>query len=238
MKKNKFLIGTSGWSYPDWRGVFYPKDLPAKNWLAYYQTIFPIVEINATFYRFFPKEVFIKWRNQAHNRFHYIIKVPRIITHYKRLKKCKTLIKSFCRSVNTLENKLALILLQLPPSFAIDLQRLETAILSFDDPKKLVVEFRHKSWLTDETKALLQKLGCAFCAADSPDMAIVGWVTSPVAYIRLHGRKVWFNYKYNKRELKQIAEIAKQIYILFNNDYYSYACQNALTLKTLLNVKK
>jgi len=244
-KKKPFIIGCSGWSYADWRGIFYPKDLPMRLWFDYYQQHFKVIEINATFYRFFPKKVYLKWYAQADPGLMYVIKVPRVISHYKRLKNCKRLIKLFCKSANLLKDKLALLLLQLPPSFQCDLLVLEKAILSFDNPKKLVIEFRNKTWLTDETLTLLKKYGCTYCAADSPDSVLKVWVTSKTGYIRLHGRKEWFNYKYTKKELMEVAMIAKKmlkhgamkVFILFNNDYYAYAVQNAKTIEIMLRNK-
>ena len=242
IKKNSFVIGCSGWSYSAWRGVFYPNNVPMRLWFDYYQQYFKVVEINATFYRFFPKQTYLKWYEQAKPGFKYIIKVPRSISHYRRLKHCKRLIKVFCKSVALLKNKLALILLQLPPSLSCDVKLLEKAILAFDDPKKLVVEFRNQTWLTEETFSLLKKYHCTYCAADSPDMYLKEWITSKTGYIRLHGRKKWFDYNYSKTELMAIAKIAKKmrkkgaakVFILFNNDYYSYAVQNAKTLESLL----
>jgi uncharacterized protein YecE (DUF72 family) len=244
--KTPFLIGCSGWSYSDWRGTFYPRDLPMRLWFDFYKQHFKIIEINATFYRFFPKKIYVKWYKQASADFRYMVKVPRMISHYKRLKNCKSLIKLFCKSVSVLKNKLALILLQLPPSFVCDLKLLEKTILSFDDPKKLVIEFRNKTWLIPETLALLKKYGCTYCAADSPDIALKDWLTSNTGYIRLHGKKEWFDYKYTKKELmkvkviakKMIAKGASQVFILFNNDYYAYAVQNAKTLENLLGCSK
>lgn len=212
--------------------------------MEYYQTKFQIVEINATFYRFFKDQVFINWRLKAKKNFKYIIKVNRTITHIKYLKNCKRLIKKFCRSVALLEDKLALILLQLPPKMPYDLERLKKALLSFDDPTKVVVEFRDEKWYTPEVKALLKEIGCIFCAADSPKIKLLNWVTSDIAYIRLHGRKTWFNYNYSTKELTEIAAFVKKlaknkvkhIYILFNNDYFTYAVKNAAKLEKMLGL--
>lgn len=241
-KKPTYIIGASGWSYSDWRGTFYPKDLAQKNWFQYYAAQFSAVEMNATFYRFFDKKIYKKWREQAPAGFHYMLKVHRLITHIKHLIDSRTLIKKFCRSAKILDDKLGLILLQLPPSMKYDLARLKKAINFFDDPKKLVIEFRDPKWLTSETKQLLTELGCIYCCADSPKIKLTDWVTSNIAYIRLHGRKEWYDYDYSKRELKQIAEFAKRlnkkgaktIYIFFNNDYKAYAINNALYLRELL----
>lgn len=238
-----FLIGTSGWNYPDWRGVFYPHDLPQKKWLAYYAKHFSTVEINATFYRFFKEENYINWRQAVPAGFHYVLKTPRLITHQKFLYDCEKDIKYFCHLVSLLKNKFGLILLQLPPHMRYDPGLLKEAILTFDHPQKIVVEFRHKKWLTEEVKDLLSGIGCIFCAADSPKMKLLNWVMSDIAYIRLHGRKEWFDYKYTKRELTGIANFAKRmtdqgakkVYIFFNNDVAAYSIENALYLKELLS---
>lgn len=240
---SKIITGTSGWIYREWKGEFYPEDLPQSKWLEYYQTFFDVVEINATFYRLFADTTFLKWKNQAKQHFKYIIKAPRVITHRKLLKNCDSYIKKFSKSIALLEDKLALILLQLSPRMPYDLVRLEKAILAFDDPSRVVVEFRDPKWFTDEVRKLLSKLGCVFCSADSPATEPIDWVTSPIAYIRLHGRKQWYNYKYSAAELKEIIKLlnsmsqqnAKEIYVLFNNDCYAYAIQNALSLKKMLS---
>ncbi len=242
-EKAKFIIGTSGWIYKAWQGYFYPNDLPQKEWLNYYQENFKVVEINSTFYRFFKDDILIGWRKKAKGDFKYIIKVNRIITHVKYLKNCKELIKQFCQSARLLENKLALILLQLPPRMPYDLERLAEALDCFDDPKRVVVEFRNEKWLTEEVRVLLKKKGSIFCAADSPTTPLTAWVTAKTAYIRLHGRKKWFDYKYSRAELKEIASFArnlekqgaKKIFILFNNDWYAYAVENAKLLQQILD---
>lgn len=241
-KKTHFIIGTSGWTYPSWRGKFYPEDLPQKKWFSYYASHFNAIELNATFYRFFSRKVYKTWHDQAPNGFCYVTKVHRLITHRKYLINCKTLIKKFCRNSALLDDKLGLILLQIAPHTAYDLARLKKALMAFDDPKKVVVEFRDPKWLTKETQDLLTNLGCIFCCADSPKMKLLDWVTSDIAYIRLHGRKNWYDYNYSKKELREIADFAKKIakkgakkvFIFFNNDYEAYAIQNALYLQELL----
>jgi uncharacterized protein YecE (DUF72 family) len=211
--------------------------------LTYYQNYFDVVEINSTFYRSYDDATYLKWKKMAGRNFKFIIKVPRYITHTKRLKNCKPYIEKFCRSVALLKNKLALILLQLPPSLPYDPALLKKALLAFDDPTRVVVEFRNSLWFTDEVKEMLTEIGCIYCAADSPNTKLLSWVTSPIAYIRLHGRTKWFDYRYTLVELKEVVKIikemkangAKTIYILFNNDYYTYAIENAASLRKLIN---
>ncbi|MFQ5772543.1 MAG: DUF72 domain-containing protein, partial [bacterium] len=186
-EKVQFLVGTSGWSYPHWQGPFYPNDWPKSRWFEYYSQKFKTVEVNATFYRTFKDQTYHKWRQRVSGDFSYVLKAPRLITHRKYLSDVKELIKGFWRSAALLENRLGLILLQLAPGTPYDPERLRTALLNFDDPGKTAVEFRHKKWFTEETRDLLKEVGAVFCTADSPKTELMDWVTSDVAYIRLHG---------------------------------------------------
>lgn len=240
--KAKILIGTSGWTYSDWRGNFYPADLPQHQWFAYYAKHFSVIEINATTYRYFKDEVYKKWRDQAPANFRYILKVPRLVTHYKRLKNCGDLIHQFWRSTQLLENKFGLILLQLPPNFVYNPDLLANALHEFPDPKKVIVEFRNPIWHTKEVKDLLTELGSTFCIADSPATKLIPWVTSNIAYVRMHGRTKWFDYNYSYPQLRVLKDFvlslpnygAKKIFVMFNNDYYAYAIKNALYLEKVL----
>jgi uncharacterized protein YecE (DUF72 family) len=244
MKNNgsQFLVGTSGWSYPHWQGVFYPEDLPKSRWFEYYIQKFATVEINATFYRFFKDQTYVKWHDNAPKQFKYVLKAPRLISHRKYLKDAADQIKAFWQSANLLKNKLGLILLQLAPGMPYDPERLRQALLTFKIPGKVAVEFRHKKWFTEETRDLLKEVGAIFCTADSPKTKLMDWVTSNGAYIRLHGRKQWYSYNYSKQELTEIAELAnrmaeqgaKKVYIFFNNDFGGYAPKNAITLLEML----
>jgi len=141
-----------------------------------------------------------------------------------------------------LEDRLGLILLQPAPSTPYDPDRLKKALLAFGDPRKIAIEFRHNRWLTEGTRELLQEVGSVFCTADSPKTELVDWVTSDIAYTRLHGRKQWYSYNYSAQELHEIADLtkrmtrlgAKRIYIFFNNDFEGHAPKNALTLLEML----
>ncbi|MFQ6676447.1 MAG: DUF72 domain-containing protein [Fidelibacterota bacterium] len=241
-KRAEFLVGTSGWSYPHWKGVFYPEELPGNRWFAHYAEIFPTVEVNATFYRFFKDETYLKWRRQAPARFRYVLKAPGLITHRKYLKDAEDQIGRFWRSAVLLQEKLGLILLQLAPRTPYDPDRLERAVRAFGDPRKVAVEFRDPKWLTQETKERLTRLGSVFCSAESPKSALLDWVTSPTAYIRLHGREGWYRYNYSDDDLREIAALARHmgelgaqsVYIFFNNDAEGFAPGNARTLARIL----
>ena len=244
-KHAKILIGTSGWTYDDWKGPFYPEKMPRSKWLEYYTGQFSTVEVNSTFYRPFTDQTYQNWSNSVPPDFLYVLKAPRIITHQKYLEEVDELIRTFWRSASLLGERLGMILLQVAPGTPYDLDRLRSAILSFGDPKKIAVEFRDDIWYSAETRAVLSELGAAFCCVDSPLNQLVDWVTSDTAYIRLHGRINWYAHDYNEEELRQIKETAdrmaengaKTIYIFFNNDYQCHAPRNAHALEILFGLE-
>jgi uncharacterized protein YecE (DUF72 family) len=244
--KLKYWIGTSGWSYDHWKGAFYPEDWPKSRWFEYYAQKFPSVEVNATFYRSFKKFTYQKWYDKAPKHFQYVLKAPRFITHRKYLKDVKKEIESFWQSATILKEKFGLILLQLAPSMPYDPERLNKALLSFGEPDKIAVEFRHRQWITNEVKDLLKETGAIFCNADSPKFTLTDWITSDTAYIRLHGRENWYGYEYSSKEIQHISETAqkmmgqnvKNVYIFFNNDIGGFAPKNALVLMKLLKLNK
>ncbi len=233
-----FLIGTSGWSYPHWQGTFYPKDLPHSKWFSYYATKFSTVEINATFYRAFADKTYLNWYEQAPDKFEYVLKTHRLISHRKYLKNVQSEIKRCEQSAGLLQDKLGMLLLQLPPQMPYDPARLKKALLAFKNPQKVAVEFRDQKWLTKETKALLKELKVTFCTSDAPGIELIDWVTSKTGYIRLHGQGLSYTGCYSKQELQKIAALvknmaksgAKKVYIFFNNDAKGYAPKNALQL--------
>lgn len=237
-----FFIGTSGWTYDHWNGRFYPNDLPKSHWFDYYASQFSSVEINATFYRNFKDQTYLKWKERVPQGFGYVLKAPRLITHRKFLLDVNELVRAFYRSCTLLEDKFELILLQVAPQTPCDLERLHQALIAFPDPGKVAVEFRRPEWFSQDTLAMLHSLGAVICNVDSPRQALTSHLTSNKAYIRLHGRKHWYSYNYTDGELKEIAHLARQlahkgasrIYIFFNNDFEGYAPANALSLKRML----
>lgn len=235
-------IGTSGWTYSDWKHSFYPPTIPTSRWFQYYAQQFETVEINATFYRKFPLSTFLKWRTQAPPGFRYVLKAPRIITHRKYLVEVEKDIEEFMKLASLLEDTLGLILLQLAPSTPYDPPLLERALIAFPDPSRVAVEVRHPRWITEETKQMLANLGSVFCDSDSPKQRPLGWVTTHTAYLRLHGRSKWYAHRYTHEELLEILSWirgsmragAREIYVFFNNDFQAFAPSNALELKGMI----
>jgi uncharacterized protein YecE (DUF72 family) len=237
-----FFVGTSGWTYEHWKGCFYPADLPKRRWFDYYRREFQAVEINATFYRSFTDQTFNNWRQRAPQGFAYVLKAPQLITHRKYLLDVDEDIRTFYQSCSLLQDKFWMILLQVAPNMPYDLERLQGALSAFPDPCRVAVEFRRPEWLNPDTMSLLRNVGATFCNVDSPQQRITGNLTSDRAYLRLHGRNHWYAYNYSEEELREIANLArnlthsgaKRVYIFFNNDFEGYAPSNAMRLRDLL----
>lgn len=238
----QYYIGTSGWLYNHWKGVFYPAEISKSNWFNHYIRYFSVVEINATFYRRFKDETFIRWKNSTPADFKFVLKTPRIITHIKKLVDVKKEITDFCRQAMLLEDKLGCLLLQLPPFISYQPGLLNEALELFEKKILVAVEFRNKSWWINESEELLRRHSAIFCNADSPSGQIKDVMTADIAYLRLHGKDNWYSYNYSYKELVDIAGLMKRffmngiktIYVFFNNDYSGYAPQNANLLKDIL----
>jgi uncharacterized protein YecE (DUF72 family) len=178
-------VGTSGYNYPEWRGTFYPADLPAARMFAFYAGRFSTVEINYTHYRMPTPRTTGAWLAQAPGGFTYTLKAPRGITHERRLKDCADSLRFFCDSARVLGGHLGVLLFQLPPSFTCDLPRLEAFLALLPDDVRAAFEFRHDSWLTEEVFARLADRRVALCIADFGDKTTPVRPTAPHGYFRL-----------------------------------------------------
>ena len=178
-------IGTSGYNYPEWKGSFYPADLPAARMLPFYAARFPTVEINYTFYRMPTEKLVAGWAAQTPSPFKLTLKAPRRITHDSRLKNCGELVDAFCRTAGTLESKLGALLFQLPPTAKKDLALFDAFLADLPPKVRAAFEFRHPSWLDDEVFDRLATRNLALCVADSEKMSTPVRVTADYAYFRL-----------------------------------------------------
>lgn len=237
-----YFIGTSGWIYDHWQGCFYPPNLAKNRRFDFYATRFNAVEINATFYRTFQDQTYLKWKTRAPQEFGYVLKAPKTITHRKLLRDVETDIQAFCRSAALLGDKFEMILLQVAPQLPYDLGLLRNALQSFTDPARVAVEFRNQCWFNRDTEYLLSSVGAVFCNVDSPKQNLTEILTAERAYLRMHGHDRWYSSDYPDEELHKIAALirrlavrgARRVYIFFNNDFGGYAPANALVLQKLL----
>lgn len=181
----EILAGTSGFSYKEWKGTFYPEDLASDEMLSHYAERLPAVEINNTFYRMPKPDVLDGWAARTGDDFRFVLKASRRITHFKRLKDVDDAVQYFLRSAVRLGHRLGAVLFQLPPDFEKDRDRLAGLLDLIGDPARTAFEFRHPSWYAADVVDLLTERGAALCIADTE--ATPGRVerTGPLGYLRL-----------------------------------------------------
>lgn len=248
----KLFIGTSGWIYGHWDGVFYPEDLKSKDKLKYFSQHFKTTEVNYSFYHLPRASTYQNWYKQTPKDFLFAVKASRFITHIKRLKGVRKAWKIFLDNALNLKEKLGPILFQFPPSFEAteeNINRLEGFLRLISVNQRLdqrksakirfAFEFRHKTWCDKKIYNLLKKYKVAWVIADSPRYPKAEVVTAGFVYIRMHGSKILFSSKYTKKELQDLAKKIKKwqktadVYVYFNNDAYGYALENAKQLLEL-----
>jgi uncharacterized protein YecE (DUF72 family) len=235
-------VGTSGWNYKHWKGVFYPQKMPSSKWLDYYTKYFNTVELNVTFYRLVQKKTFENWRKNTPKDFTFIAKGSRFITHIKRIKSVAAPLDVFLNNVVGLKEKLLAILWQFPPQFKKDISRLEIflKLLTRKTKTRQAFEFRHETWFDQEVYDLLKKYNACLCIAHSDRYPCVKVATADFLYLRFHGEALYRS-NYEDKELKHWAKYAnrykdKDILAYFNNDVEGHAIKNALALRGLLKV--
>lgn len=162
----RWYAGTSGYSYKEWKGPFYPADLPAEQMLAWYAARLPAVEINNTFYRMPRRSVLEAWAATVPAHFRFAIKAPRRITHQQRLKDADEPTRYFVDALGALGDKLGAVLFQLPPNLRADRARLESFLTALPDGLPAAFEFRHPSWQEPEIRELLAARGMSLCVAE------------------------------------------------------------------------
>jgi uncharacterized protein YecE (DUF72 family) len=229
----RVLAGTSGWSYPAWKGRFYPADLPASRMLGAYAARLPTVEVNATFYRMPQARTLAGWRAEAPPSFVFALKAPQRITHVKRLAGVEEDVSYFLRSAAELGSALGPVLWQLPPSARKDLPRLRDFLALLPRGARAALEFRHASWLSDDVLAELAGAGAALCLADDEERSTPPVATAPFGYLRLRRQD------YDDAALARWAEtIARQpwgeAFVFFKHEDEARGPDYALRFTTLV----
>jgi len=181
----RYLIGTSGYNYPEWRGSFYPEKFPTTKMLAYYAERFNTVEVNYTFYRIPTPALLEGWAKGTPDGFTFTLKAPRRITHDSKLQRVEDLTQTFCRTATTLGTKLGVLLFQLPPTMKRDDAVLGAFLETLPDGTRAAFEFRHVSWHDEAVFEALRRRNLALCIADSEKMSTPVVRTADYAYFRL-----------------------------------------------------
>jgi uncharacterized protein YecE (DUF72 family) len=181
----KLLAGTSGYSYKEWKGHFYPEDLAASKFLRYYGERFATVEANGTFYKMPTDKQLAAWCDQVPAQFEFAIKAPQRITHQQRLSGSQESVERLLHATAALGDRLGPFLFQLPPFLKKDIPLLKQFLGIWPRDKRAAFEFRHASWFDDETFATLREAGAALCIAEAEKLVTPLIATAPFGYLRL-----------------------------------------------------
>ena len=177
-------VGTSGFQYAEWKGNFYPEDLPTSKMLAFYAERFPTTEINYTFHRIPTPKTIDNWKMQTPDKFRFALKAPQKITHWSKLRDCADTLEYFCKVAIGLGERLGPMLFQLPPTFKKDADVLSSFVREFPDIRA-AFEFRHESWLDEQIFDVLKSRNVALCIADTDNLATPQTITADYGYLRL-----------------------------------------------------
>jgi uncharacterized protein YecE (DUF72 family) len=242
-----FNLGTSGWSYKHWTGVFYPEKTKPIKFLEYYLTQFDCVELNSSFY-YPPKKTTIDgWVMRTPETFTFCPKMSRYITHLRGIANAEESLAKFFRVFNGMKDRLGPVLIQLPPELKYDASLITDFMDILRDKYshlKYAIEVRHKSWIRDEFYSLLEEYGIAFVIADSGKrFPYYEAMTADFVYIRFHGREKLYAFDYPEWELKEYAakidswlKKGKEVWAFFNNDFEGYAVKNAQKLREIIDL--
>jgi uncharacterized protein YecE (DUF72 family) len=214
----RLFVGTSGYSYKEWKGSFYPDKLPQKEMLRYYAERFSTVEVNNTFYRLPEESVVKSWAEQVPESFLFVLKARQVITHFKRLQGVEKETDDFLRVADVLGEKLGPILFQLPPNFKKDVERLDAFLRFVGGRAKVTFEFRHESWFDAEVFDCLRTHSVSLCIAesqDTPKTELIG--TTNWGYLRL--REVEYSHdQLSEWACKIAAQNWNEVYLFFKHE--------------------
>jgi uncharacterized protein YecE (DUF72 family) len=241
MRAKKINIGTSGWSYKDWKGLYYPEKLKSTEWLTFYANQFNVTEINTSFYHLPRAQTALNWAAKVHKGFKFCPKISRYLTHMKKLHEPEEPLQRFFEVFAPIKDVLGPVLVQLPPSLKFDYDLAEhffKVLKKSYKPYAFALEVRHNSWLENDSLNLMAKYDIAFVISQSGvKFPYSEMVTSKNIYIRFHGPAALYASLYTEETLQEFADKfngwvkeGHTIWAFFNNDYFGYAIQNAQRL--------
>lgn len=193
-------IGTSGFQYPEWKGNFYPEDLPAAKMLPFYAERLSTTEINYTFHRIPSAKTVENWNKLTPEKFRFSLKAPQKVTHWAKLRDCADTMRYFCDVISGLGQKLGPVLFQLPPTFKKDAFILADFVNGLPSGMRAAFEFRHESWFGDDIWEILKSRNISLCIAETEDFATPQIQTADYGYLRLRRED------YTKADVERWAE--------------------------------
>lgn len=238
----KVHIGTSGWSYSQWKDNFYPAGIKSDDYLKYYSSVFDATEINNSFYHLPSEKSLKKWMEVTQSDFSFAIKASRYITHNKKLKDPEESIDNFFEAIKPIQKKSGPILFQLPPNWHANPERLQEFLEVLPEEYRYTFEFRDQDWLNDEVYQLLKQHNAALCFYDFKGFRSPEVITADFIYVRLHGPEKAYEGSYHGNRLNSYADKFSQwqqegrdVYCFFDNDQKGCAPEDARQLLNTLN---
>ena len=245
----RLRIGCSGWSYKDWLGSFYPRDLAPKEFLRFYSRVFNCVEIDSSFYRIPSPSMVSQWRTNTPAEFLFSPKLPKKITHENKLKNSQATLIYFYSIVSRLKEKLGPIAIQLPPSIKLSTHfEIMKEFVSMLSPEfKHAIEFRHKSWFTPEVYRLLKKSNISMIWSLNQYVETPPEVTADFAYLRMVGDRELTEFKGVQKDrsedMKRWASVVQETsgkfesgYVFFNNHFAGFSPESSNEFRRLLGL--
>jgi uncharacterized protein YecE (DUF72 family) len=236
----EWKIGCSGYHYPEWKGMFYPGNLPQRRWFEYYGEHFKTLELNVTYYKFPRVESLKSWYTRSPQDFSFTLKAPRHITHFKKFRDAQQMLHDFNGAARDgLAEKLGCVLFQFPSNFRYEAERLERITDMLDASLHNVVEFRHQSWWDPRVFEVLNEANISFCGMSHPSLPDDTIATTDTLYYRFHGIPHLYKSKYDLDKLEQTVRgllshpEGKRAFIYFNNTADGHAITNASQLQEI-----
>ncbi|HEY0654782.1 MAG TPA: DUF72 domain-containing protein [Chryseosolibacter sp.] len=238
-----FRIGCSGYHYPEWKGIFYPLDLPKGKWFEHYCQHFNTIELNVTFYKFPRVEFLRRWHDRSPDDFTFSVKAPRVITHFKKLNDSEKYLRDFYGALQGgLREKTGCVLFQFPAQFEFDDDNFERIVEMLNPGFRNVVEFRHSSWWSDRVFETLRSRKIIFSGMSHPSLPDAVVLTAPTLYYRFHGVPHLYISNYVAGDLEAVAQrvfgnpAVRDAYIFFNNTMEGAALQNAKDFQNIVQL--
>jgi uncharacterized protein YecE (DUF72 family) len=243
--KNNIHVGTSGWSYKHWKGIFYPPKLKATEWIVFYSDHFKITEINGSFYKLPSQETVIEWTKKVPADFLFCPKMSRYLTHMKKLNEPEEPLERFFGIFEPMKKMMGPVLLQLPPQLKFHYDKtdhLYRLLRSRYKKNEFVIEVRHDTWLQEESLTLMTKYDIGLVISQSGErFPYSEMITAKNIYIRFHGPHALYASSYSDAMLKDFAKKFRKwekeghvIWAFFNNDIHGYALEDSKRLLQLL----
>ena len=237
-------IGTSGWSYKDWKGKFYPEKLKPTDYLSYYAQHYKVTEINSSFYHLPLASTIHKWVNNVSDDFLFCPKISRYLSHMKKLHDPEEPLERFFEIFNPMKDKMGPVLIQLPASVMFNATTVgifyDTLMAKYPE-YEFAMEVRHESWYSEESLDLMKRYNIAFVIAQSEQFPYKEFITAKNIYVRFHGPKALYASSYSDEALKEYADKflvwkkeGHHIWAFFNNDINGHALNNTTTLLNFL----